>query len=71
VSPVCNCLAVRRRQPALRSASFPARILRVECVGVVNGVVTSPTPRGALVSAVAGPHHDIKSEASAIPSLME
>jgi hypothetical protein len=71
VSPVCNCLAVRRRQRALRSASFPTRILRAECVVVVNGVVTSPTPRGALASAVAAPHHDINSEASAVLWPME
>jgi len=71
VSPVCNCLAVRQRQPALQSAPFPARILRAECVMVVNGVVRSRSPRGALASPVAGLCHDINSEASVVPWLME
>jgi hypothetical protein len=71
MSPVCNCLAVRRRQLALRSAPFPARILRAECAIVVSGVVTSPTPRGALASPVAGLRHDINSEASVVPWQME
>jgi hypothetical protein len=71
VSPVCNCLAVRQRQPALQSAPFPARILRAEYVMAVNGIVRSHTPRGALASRVAGQRHDINSEASVVPWLME
>jgi hypothetical protein len=71
VSPVCNCTAVRQRQTALQPAPFPARILRAECVMVVNGVVRSRTPRGALASSVAGLRHGINSEASAVPWLME
>jgi hypothetical protein len=71
VSPVCNCPAVRQRQPALQSAPFPARILPPECVGVVNGVACSDPPRGAWASPVVGLRHEISSEASAVPWLME
>lgn len=71
MSPVCNCLAVRQTQPALQSAPFPARILRAECVMVVNGVVRSDSPRGALASPVAGLRQEISSETSAVPWLME
>jgi hypothetical protein len=71
MSPVCNCPSVRQRQPALQSASFPARIMRAECVVVVNGVVRSVSPRGALASPVAGLRHKIGSEASAVPWPME
>jgi hypothetical protein len=71
VSPVCNCPAVRLRQPAPQSAPFPARILRAECVVVVNGAVRSVSPRGALASRVAGLRHEISSETSAVPSPME
>jgi hypothetical protein len=71
VSPVYNCTAVRQRQPALQFAPFPARILPAECVVAVNGVVRSDSPRGALASPVAGLRHEINSEASAVPRLME
>ena len=68
---VCNCTAVRQRQPALQSAPFPARILRAECVVAVNGVVRSGSSRGALASPVAGLRHEIGSKASAVPWPME
>jgi hypothetical protein len=71
VSPLCNCLAVRRHQPALQFAPFPARKPPAECVIVVSGVATSRTPRSALASAVAGLRHDIISEASVVAWLME
>jgi hypothetical protein len=71
VSPVCNCTAVRQRQPALQSAPFPAPNLRAECVVVVHGVVRSVSPRGALASRVAGLRQEISSEASAVPWPME
>jgi hypothetical protein len=71
VSPVCNYIPVRPRQPALQSAPFPARILRTERIMIVNAVVSSRSPRNALASPVAGPHHDINREASAVPWLME
>jgi hypothetical protein len=71
VSPVCNCTAVRQRQPILQFAPFPAPILRAECPVVVNGIVRSDSPRGAPASPVAGLRQEISSEASAVPLLME
>jgi hypothetical protein len=71
VSPVCNCAAVRQRQPALQFAPFPAPILPAECLVVVNGAVRSDSPRGALASPVAGLRQEISSEPSAVPWPME
>ena len=67
VSPVCNCPAVRQRQPAL--APFPARILRAKCVMVVNGTVRSDSPRRALTSTVAGLRHDLNGAAAAVRAM--